>query len=297
MSTYNGEMFLADQIKSIQNQTVKDWTLYIRDDGSSDKTRDIINAYAQADSRIVFINPEHQNNLGVIRNFYTLLKHSEEDYYFFSDQDDIWLENKLQVMHDFISKKDNSKPQAVYSNSYVYDTETSKISGSASLCIPNNLKDILFMNAGIQGCALMFNSLLRDICCKIPNIIAMHDHVLTLGAATFGELSYISYHLMLYRRHTATVTGATARSLKERIIPFFDSKKRVLDKKHYNAIQSFVETYQNEISDSKMALFNDFFSFEKENRLMRIFHIFIKHYKLYGHSSILAFKVLTRKFI
>lgn len=64
---------------------------------------------------------------------------------------------------------------------------------------------------------------------------------------------------MLYRRHTATVTGATARSLKERIIPFFDSKKRVLDKKHYNAIQSFVETYQNEISDSKMALFNDFF--------------------------------------
>ncbi len=162
-------------------------------------------------------------------------------------------------MHDFISKKDNSKPQAVYSNSYVYDTETSNISGSASLCIPNNLKDILFMNAGIQGCALMFNSLLRDICCKIPNIIAMHDHVLTLGAATFGELSYINYHLMLYRRHTATVTGATASSLKERIIPFFDSKKRVLDKKHYNAIQSFVETYQNEISDSNMALFNDFF--------------------------------------
>ena len=296
MATYNGAKFIASQIRSLQNQTFTDWKLLIHDDGSTDGTIEILNFFCANDKRINIINDGIQFHNCAL-NFMHLLKYSDATFCIFCDQDDIWLENKLQVMHDFISKKDNSKPQAVYSNSYVYDTETSKISGSASLCIPNNLKDILFMNAGIQGCALMFNSLLRDICCKIPNIIAMHDHVLTLGAATFGELSYISYHLMLYRRHTATVTGATARSIKERIIPFFDSKKRVLDKKHYNAIQSFVETYQNEISDSKMALFNDFFSFEKENRLMRIFHIFIKHYKLYGHSSILAFKVLTRKFI
>ncbi|EQC69309.1 Alpha-L-Rha alpha-1,3-L-rhamnosyl transferase [Streptococcus sp. HSISB1] len=57
MSTYNGEQFLADQIESIQHQTVKDWTLYIRDDGSSDKTPDIIRRYAQADSRIILLMP------------------------------------------------------------------------------------------------------------------------------------------------------------------------------------------------------------------------------------------------
>ena len=123
MSTYNGEMFLADQIKSIQNQTVKDWTLYIRDDGSSDKTRDIINAYAQADSRIVFINPEHQNNLGVIRNFYTLLKHSEADYYFFSDQDDIWLENKLEVTLAKAKAYPSDKPLLVYTDLKIVNQE------------------------------------------------------------------------------------------------------------------------------------------------------------------------------
>ena len=55
MSTYNGEQFLAEQIESIQKQTVKDWTLYIRDDGSSDTTPEIIKQYTQLDSRIVFI--------------------------------------------------------------------------------------------------------------------------------------------------------------------------------------------------------------------------------------------------
>ena len=55
MSTYNGEQFFAEQIESIQKQTVKDWTLYIRDDGSSDTTPEIIKHYAQLDSRIVFM--------------------------------------------------------------------------------------------------------------------------------------------------------------------------------------------------------------------------------------------------
>ena len=71
MSTYNGEQFLAEQIESIQKQTVKDWTLYIRDDGSSDATPDIIKHYAQTDSRIVFINADNRENFGVIKNFYT----------------------------------------------------------------------------------------------------------------------------------------------------------------------------------------------------------------------------------
>ena len=60
MSTYNGEQFLAEQIKSIQKQIVKDWTLYIRDDGSSDRTPEIIQQYAQKDSRIVFINADNR---------------------------------------------------------------------------------------------------------------------------------------------------------------------------------------------------------------------------------------------
>lgn len=56
MSTYNGENFLAEQIESIQQQTYTDWTLLIRDDGSKDKTREIIKRFALEDDRITFIN-------------------------------------------------------------------------------------------------------------------------------------------------------------------------------------------------------------------------------------------------
>lgn len=81
MSTYNGENFLAEQIESIQQQTYTDWTLLIRDDGSKDKTRDLIKRFASEDDRIVFINPDQTENLGVIKSFFTLLKYQESDYY------------------------------------------------------------------------------------------------------------------------------------------------------------------------------------------------------------------------
>ena len=64
MSTYNGENFLAEQIESIQQQTYTDWTLLIRDDGSKDKTREIIKRFALEDDRITFINPDQTENLG-----------------------------------------------------------------------------------------------------------------------------------------------------------------------------------------------------------------------------------------
>ena len=67
MSTYNGENFLAEQIESIQQQTYTDWTLLIRDDGSKDKTREIIKRFALEDDRITFINPDQTENLGVIK--------------------------------------------------------------------------------------------------------------------------------------------------------------------------------------------------------------------------------------
>lgn len=69
MSTYNGEQFLSEQIESIRNQTVQEWRLLIRDDGSSDRTPEIIQEYVAKDSRIHFINAENRENYGVIKNF------------------------------------------------------------------------------------------------------------------------------------------------------------------------------------------------------------------------------------
>ena len=296
MATYNGAKYIAPQIRSLQNQTFEDWTLLVHDDGSTDQTMDIIKRFAKDDSRIRIVDDGIRFHNCAL-NFMHLLKISDAPFCIFCDQDDIWLENKLQVMFDFISSKNNDIPQGVYSNSYVYNPDTNEISGSASLCLPKTVKDILFMNAGIQGCALMFNAALRNICRKVPDIVAMHDHVLTLGAATFGELSYINKYLMLYRRHSTTVSGPTARKESDRIASFFNSEKRVLDKQHFLAIKSFVKTYNEHITAKDNEVFDDFFRFETENRFKRIIHIYAKNYKLYNKCSILAFKMLIRKLL
>lgn len=94
MSTYNGEEYLESQIKSILNQTYKKWQLYIRDDGSTDNTVNIIEKYCALDPRINFYNENSRNNVGVVHSFMELLENVEADYYMFSDQDDFWLKNR-----------------------------------------------------------------------------------------------------------------------------------------------------------------------------------------------------------
>lgn len=296
MATYNGASYIIPQIQSLQNQTFANWKLYIHDDGSTDETMKIIQSIATTDSRICIIKDGirfHESGL----NFMHLLKFSKAPFCIFCDQDDIWLENKLELMLRFIEAKDNTIPQAVYSNSYVYIPETSDISGYATLCFPKKLKDVLFLNSGIQGCALMFNAALRDICKNAPDIVAMHDHVLTVCAAALGELSYLNKRLMLYRRHQSTVTGPTAKKLSDRYNSFFDMDKTVMSHKHYQALKSLYQKYETYISYDNKKIFSDYFRFEKECRIRRFFHVLAKGYKLYGRTSILAIKVLLRKFV
>ena len=94
LATYNGEKYIREQIDSILNQTYKEFRLLISDDGSTDGTRDILNEYKAKDDRIeIFMQEE---NLGVVKNFEFLLKKVEAKYYMFSDQDDIWKDEKIE---------------------------------------------------------------------------------------------------------------------------------------------------------------------------------------------------------
>ena len=80
LSTYNGEQYLKEQVKSIQDQTYRDWQLLIRDDGSTDGTVEIIQELVAQDERIRFINQGAIENLGVIKSFNALLKYEKADF-------------------------------------------------------------------------------------------------------------------------------------------------------------------------------------------------------------------------
>ena len=91
MSTYNGERFLKEQLDSILQQQDVDVRLCVRDDGSTDGTMDILLEYADA------IELTIGNNFGVGNSFMSMVYSAnlESDYYAFSDQDDIWMPDKL----------------------------------------------------------------------------------------------------------------------------------------------------------------------------------------------------------
>ncbi|MHB9334492.1 glycosyltransferase, partial [Fusobacterium polymorphum] len=95
MATYNGEKYVGEQIDSIIHQTYKNWKLLIRDDNSTDKTLEILKEYEKKDKRIKIIE-DKKGNLGFVKNFEELLNNSKEDWVMFSDQDDYWLENKIE---------------------------------------------------------------------------------------------------------------------------------------------------------------------------------------------------------
>ena len=94
LATYNGEKYLKEQIDSILNQTYQNIHLIISDDCSKDETQKILKEYKEKDDRItVYIQ---EQNLGYIKNFEFLLEKVESDYYMLSDQDDVWLPEKIE---------------------------------------------------------------------------------------------------------------------------------------------------------------------------------------------------------
>lgn len=217
LSTYNGERFLAEQIKSIQEQTYSDWSLLIRDDGSKDQTREIIQNFVNQDERIRFINADEVVNLGVIKSFYTLLHYEEADYYFFSDQDDIWLPDKLQTSLDQAQHYSNQEPLMIYMDLKVVNQDlevmTESMIRTQSHHANTELVQELTENT-VTGGVSMINHALAKLWTQTEDII-MHDWYLALLATAFGKLVYIDQAGELYRQHTDNVLGA--RTLSKRV--------------------------------------------------------------------------------
>ncbi len=217
MATYNGEQFLAEQIESIQKQTYQDWQLLIRDDGSSDQTRTIIKRFVEEDSRIRFINENDQTNLGVIDSFFQLVKFEEADVYFFSDQDDIWLPDKVERTLQEAQKYPTACPLMVYMDLKVVDQNLTVLSESMirsqSHHANTELVQELTENTVTGGVAMM-NHALAQLWTDTDDII-MHDWYLALLATSFGQLVYIDQPGELYRQHENNVLGA--RTLTKRM--------------------------------------------------------------------------------
>lgn len=220
MATYNGEKFLAQQIESIQKQTFKEWNLLIRDDGSSDKTCDIIRNFTAKDSRIRFINENEHHNLGVIKSFFTLVNYEVADFYFFSDQDDVWLPEKLSVSLESAKHKASDVPLLVYTDLKVVNQELNILQDSMIRAQSHHANTTLLPELTentVTGGTMMINHALAEKWFT-PNDILMHDWFLALLAASLGEIIYLDLPTQLYRQHDNNVLGARTMDKRFKIL-------------------------------------------------------------------------------
>lgn len=204
MSTYNGEKYLKEQIESILNQEEVELYILIRDDGSSDKTLEILQELAKKYNNISYYSGE---NLGPAKSFMDLVKKAKEaDYYAFADQDDVWEPKKIISAVKKLQDKE-SKPSLYMSalkvvNENLNEIELKKTTGNFTF------EGEMIKNFA-TGCTQVFNKKLCDYIKKYtPKYIIMHDSWITRvcyaigGNVIIDDNSYIKY-----RQHSNNVVG------------------------------------------------------------------------------------------
>ena len=212
MSTYNGEKYVDEQIRSILKQSFTDFTIYIRDDCSTDGTLKILNKYKETPNVVVI---EGQNNLGSNRSFLSLLENIQSDYYMFSDQDDVWLPDKISKSYKLIKDEEivnqSVIPTIVHTDLYLVDGELNPIAPSywqhcnIGVKYPHTFELLCHYN-DVTGCAMIFNNYVKILYLKYKGIILhpsmYHDSLLNiLVAKAHGKIIPLHESTILFRRH------------------------------------------------------------------------------------------------
>ena len=193
MATYNGEKYIKKQIDSILCQLSQEDELVISDDGSTDKTVEIINSYN--DSRIKIINhkknennrsSKYKNFLYAKENFENAIINSTGDYIFLSDQDDIWLAGKVKRTLELLKKYD-----CVVHNYQIINMDDNLIKDAQFRKSP--LHKSIFMNVvdnHFRGCCMAFNAKFKDSLFPIPKRVVGHDYWIGTLLAHYGNVFY-----------------------------------------------------------------------------------------------------------
>lgn len=218
LSAYNGARHIAEQIESIREQTFREWTLIVRDDGSSDATIAIVRALAADDPRIELVE-DTRGTLGPSASFSALMERAYADgaeYVFLCDQDDVWLPGKMEQLLSALEAKAarnrGADPLLAHTDLQIVDEALRLIHSSfsefqhMSYSHDDPLRTLLIHNA-VVGCSAAVNRALLEFALPIP-AGSPHDWWLALCAAATGAIVRGDAPMVLYRQHATNVIGA-----------------------------------------------------------------------------------------
>ena len=238
LSTYNGEKYLQEQLESIYNQTYSNIEILVRDDGSKDNTKNILQN-AKQQNKVKLIMGE---NVGFVNSFFELLKQAPlADYYAFADQEDVWEKEKIQRAVD----KNQTIPIMYYTNYDFYDENMEFVLHS------KKRNKTHFLNSLVEcvniGTATLMNEQARKKMLQyIPtNNCLGHDWWLYIICSAFGEVIYDDLPQVKHRMHKNN-TSRCGESVLEKYIKCFYSQ---LTKENQQMIELFLKprTFKKQI--------------------------------------------------
>ncbi len=273
LTTYNGAEYIQDQVDSLLTQTYSRLEIIICDDGSSDATVQILRTNALIDNRIkVYVN---ETNLGFNKNFEKAISLCTGDFIAISDQDDIWVDNKIERMlqlwkHDTVLMHHSAK---TFSSLPLPKIEISK-EKDMSVCT-----DMRYIIAGnfIQGCTTFFKRELLDTAIPFPDGV-IYDWWLGVCAFNTGKVQYVHENLIYHRRHYTSAHFSIEKTRRDQLAFLLGNTTRLLE---IGAFSNGYEDYAKHTIEAYKSLLNTKYSFKAlcwfiKTRKVKMWHKTVK---------------------
>ncbi|WP_114752160.1 glycosyltransferase family 2 protein [Pleomorphovibrio marinus] len=206
LCTYNGQNHLTEQLDSLVNQTYTQVEIIVVDDQSNDNTVKIVEQYQKKHPHIhLTVNPE---NLGYQKNFEKAFALCKGEYICPSDQDDIWMPNKVALMVEEIGDH-----LLIYHDSAFVSARGEliglKMSDKLNMVEGKDPTPFLFFNC-VSGHSMMFHRKLLTHILPLPPY-GVYDHYISFIATSTGKIKFIPKALVMHRQHEGNATDILGR--------------------------------------------------------------------------------------
>ena len=305
LATYNtNPIYLKEQIDSILNQTYKEIKLTISDDYSetSSQIKEILEEYQKRDNRIIIFFQE--KNIGYIKNFEFLLQKSKSNYIMFSDHDDIWYENKVEVS---LKKLKEKNVDLVYCNAKQIDENGKVIHENyfkyKNVPLINNKSHLAISRCIGIGCSQIFTKEVKERMLPFKENVMAHDWLAAFIANENKGIAYVEEPLLQYRLHNSNVFGG--RSLAQNLAKWKEKngksygsylkyrKEKVIDMAYLDGAKMCISYSKDE--KNKQFLENLIKYYEKLEQSKYINFHFIKYFKFLAGKNLL--KKMVKEFV
>lgn len=204
MATYNGGRFIRCQLESILAQIGPQDEIVISDDGSTDDTLEVVRSIAAPQIRVCLNRSDH----GYTPNFENALRHARGEYIFLSDQDDMWLPDKVATCMDALSSAD-----FVVSDATIVDGDN-RVLHPSFYGIRRHFRGFWgnILTMGYVGCCMAFRRTVLERALPFPpnHVLCTHDNWLMVVALRYYRVRFIQQPLIAYRRHGGNASSGAS---------------------------------------------------------------------------------------